>query len=82
MGDAGAAAIAAPRRSRRFAPYPRVLDDYGAEHPAEFCAVTTEALFERPVALRDHHAEFYEVLRDYYRQDPAARIEAPDSAGA
>jgi MtfA peptidase len=66
-------------RSRRFAPYPRVLDEYGAEHPAEFFAVATEAFFERPVALRDHHAELYEVLRDYYRQDPAARIEAGDA---
>jgi MtfA peptidase len=51
---------------------PSVLDDYGAEDPAEFFAVATEAFFERPVELRAKHAALYEELRAFYAQDPAA----------
>jgi len=58
-----------------------VLDDYGAQDPAEFFAVATEALFERPRALRERHPRLYEVLRDFYRQDPAHRLDRQD-AGA
>jgi Mlc titration factor MtfA (ptsG expression regulator) len=51
---------------------PTVLDPYGAEDPAEFFAVATEAFFERAADLARHHARLYEQLRDYYyRQDPA-----------
>jgi Mlc titration factor MtfA (ptsG expression regulator) len=50
---------------------PSVLDDYGAENPAEFFAVATEAFFERPVELRAKHAALYEELRAFYQQDPA-----------
>jgi tetratricopeptide (TPR) repeat protein len=48
-----------------------LLDRYGATNRAEFFAVATECFFERPVALRQRHAELYEVLQDFYRQDPA-----------
>ena len=47
------------------------IDCYGATNPAEFFAVITETFFERPNALRLHHAEAYNVLRDYYGLDPA-----------
>lgn len=57
------------RRHRR----PPVLDPYGAESPGEFFGVVTEAFFQRPLALRRHHAELYALLADYYRLDPAAR---------
>lgn len=50
-----------------------VLDKYGATNPAEFFAVVTEAFFEKPVQLKTKHPELYEQLRQYYRQDPAAR---------
>jgi MtfA peptidase len=50
---------------------PSVLDEYGAENPAEFFAVATEAFFERPVALREKHVALYEELRAFYQQDPA-----------
>jgi Mlc titration factor MtfA (ptsG expression regulator) len=50
---------------------PSVLDDYGAENPAEFFAVATEAFFERPGELRAKHAALYEELRAFYQQDPA-----------
>lgn len=47
------------------------LDAYGAADPAEFFAVASEAFFEQPLALRDAHPALYEMLRDFYRQDPA-----------
>lgn len=50
---------------------PPVLDPYGAESPAEFFGVVTEAFFQRPAELKQHHAELYALLADYYRLDPA-----------
>jgi Mlc titration factor MtfA (ptsG expression regulator) len=47
-----------------------LIDQYGAENPAEFFAVVTEAFFERPHALRRRHPELYEALARFYRQDP------------
>ena len=49
-----------------------VIDDYGAEEPAEFLAVAVEAFFESALALRERHREVYALLRDYFGQDPAA----------
>jgi Mlc titration factor MtfA (ptsG expression regulator) len=51
---------------------PTVLDTYGAINPPEFFAVATEALFERPRALRKKHPELYSRLAKFYRQDPAS----------
>jgi MtfA peptidase len=51
---------------------PGDIDDYGARSPAEFFAVVTEAFFETGVTLKSRHPEIYEVLRAFYRQDPAA----------
>jgi len=48
------------------------LDPYGDESPAEFTAVAVEAFFEMPLLLRRRHQELYEVLADYFGQDPAA----------
>lgn len=48
-----------------------LLDPYGSQSPAEFFAVATETFFEKPIKLRDEHAELYGQLRDFYRQDPA-----------
>lgn len=52
---------------------PTDIDAYGATNPAEFFAVVTEAFFERGAQLEQKHPELYAVLRDFYRQDPAAR---------
>lgn len=52
-----------------------VLDTYGAENESECFAVATEAFFERPIRLRQFHPELYQVLAEYYNQDPAARME-------
>ncbi len=48
-----------------------LLDPYGADDPAEFFAVATEAFFLVPTELEDEEPTLYAVLRDYYRQDPA-----------
>lgn len=49
-----------------------LLRAYAATNPAEFFAVSTEAFFGRPRELHDHHDALYELLRDFYRLDPAA----------
>jgi len=49
-----------------------VIDDYGAKDPVEFLAVAVEAFFEPALELRRRHREVYEVLAEYFRQDPAA----------
>jgi Mlc titration factor MtfA (ptsG expression regulator) len=49
---------------------PTLLDTYGATDPAEFFAVSTEAFFERPCALRARHPKLYAELQSYFRQDP------------
>jgi MtfA peptidase len=50
-----------------------LLDQYGTTNEAEFFAVATECFFDRPIPLARRHPRLYEVLRDYYHQDPAAR---------
>lgn len=50
-----------------------VLDPYGATHPAEFFAVSSELFFERPRVLRRRHPDLYAELARFYAQDPAAR---------
>jgi len=49
------------------------LGDYALTNGAEFFAVATEHFFERPTQMQRDHSALYEVLRDFYRQDPAAR---------
>jgi Mlc titration factor MtfA (ptsG expression regulator) len=56
--------------------WPTVLDCYGAESLGEFIAVSTECFFGRPTEMLRIHSEVYEILRDYYRQDPSAREKA------
>ena len=47
------------------------LDAYGAESPAEFFAVATEAFFEKPRQTRARHPALYAELSAFYRMDPA-----------
>ena len=49
---------------------PTLLDTYGAMNPAEFFAVSVEAFFERPAALRATHPRLYAELQRYFNQDP------------
>jgi Mlc titration factor MtfA (ptsG expression regulator) len=49
-----------------------VLDPYAAEAPEEFFAVASEVFFVAPHDLRREHPRFYELLRGFFGQDPAA----------
>jgi Mlc titration factor MtfA (ptsG expression regulator) len=49
------------------------IDPYAAESPAEFFAVMSEAFFEIPRAVKSLYPAVYDQLRQFYRQDPAAR---------
>ncbi len=48
-----------------------ILDEYGADDPAEFFAVCTEAFFGTPRTLRRAHPEAYAALTEIYALDPA-----------
>lgn len=50
------------------------IDPYAAESPAEFFAVACEYFFDAPEALREEQPGIYGLLRDYFQQDPAARL--------
>jgi MtfA peptidase len=50
-----------------------LLDKYGATNEAEFFAVATECFFDSPVPMAHRHAQLYDLLREYYHQDPAER---------
>ncbi|MBL8877574.1 MAG: zinc-dependent peptidase [Phycisphaerales bacterium] len=46
------------------------LSAYGATSLVEFFPVATEAFFERPTPLAGWDAGLFEILREYYGQDP------------
>ena len=48
------------------------IDPYAAEAPAEFFAVTSEVFFEDPQLLSGEYPGVYELLRQFYGQDPCA----------
>ena len=50
------------------------IDPYAAQDPAECFAVFSEYFFERPRLLRTVYPQAYEQLRQFYRQDPSARL--------
>ena len=56
------------------------IDEYGAESPAEFFAVLSEAFFEAPLTVMRAYPGVYAQLRQFYRQDPAARLPRRDAA--
>ena len=47
------------------------LDPYGAEALEEFFAVASEAFFVAPKELEAEHPPVYELLKTFFRQDPA-----------
>ena len=60
--------------SRRWNRFEResLIDPYAAEHPSEFFAVCSEALFVKPVVFERAYPDLYQLLARYYRQDPAS----------
>jgi Mlc titration factor MtfA (ptsG expression regulator) len=59
-----------------------LLDEYGTKDEGEFFAVATECFFDQPLELRRRHPRLYDLLRDYYHQDPAARCVAREGQAA
>lgn len=53
-----------------------LIDSYGATSRAEFFAVASETFFEQPVRMQSELPRLYDVLKAYYRQDPAGRLTA------
>ena len=58
------------RRLRRRGQDPLVRA-YGATNQIEYFAVVSELFFTVPELLREHHTRVYDILADFYRQDPA-----------
>lgn len=50
------------------------LRSYAGTNEAELFAVATEVFFERPAVLRDKAREVYEVLAEFFAQDPAGEV--------
>ena len=48
-----------------------LLNHYGAQDPAEFFAVVSEAFFEQGAALAHHYPAVYAELQAYYKVNPA-----------
>jgi MtfA peptidase len=48
-----------------------LLSHYGATNRAEFFAIASECFFEQPLAMQRQHTELYNILQDFYQQDPA-----------
>lgn len=51
-----------------------ILTSYAAKSRAEFFAMSSQCFFRRPVELRDERPTLYDLLRQWYRQDPALRV--------
>ncbi len=60
-----AALVRASERGRR-----TMVDDYGADSPAEFFAVVTEHFFTEPARLKIRHPDLYAQYRIFYGLDP------------
>ncbi len=52
------------------------INAYGAENPAEFFAVVSEAFFTEPAKLQRQHPELFEQLRSYYKLNPLQWFES------
>ncbi len=58
-----------------------VLSSYGSNNEIEFFAVATESFFLRPISFRSERPRLYEVLCEWYEQDPARRAERARECG-
>jgi len=50
------------------------IDSYAISSPAEFFAVFSEVFFERPHIVNTYYPEVYQQFKQFYRQDPLARL--------
>ena len=53
---------------------PTFFDSYAATNETEFFAVVTEYFFSKPDNMKHYHPKLYQVLQDFYRQDPAQKV--------
>ncbi len=53
---------------------PTFFDSYATTNEAEFFAVVTEIFFSKPEDMKHYHPKLYQVLQDFYRQDPAQKV--------
>jgi Mlc titration factor MtfA (ptsG expression regulator) len=49
-------------------------DGFRAEDEGEFFGVATGCFFENAAEMQQHHPAVYDLLRTFYKQDPAARF--------
>jgi Mlc titration factor MtfA (ptsG expression regulator) len=49
---------------------PIPIDPYAATSAAEFFAVFSELFFEKPAVIRSYYSDVYELLAQFYHQDP------------
>jgi MtfA peptidase len=52
---------------------PTFFDSYAATDEAEFFAVVTEHFFCKPESMKHDHPKLYQVLQNFFRQDPASK---------
>jgi len=57
------------------------IDPYAAEGPGEFFAVLSEYFFETPRLVQEEYPAVYDLLAQFYRQDPSARVSPPLATG-
>lgn len=55
---------------------PSAIDTYALENPGEFFAVLSEIFFERPRNILMEYPGVYDLLKEFYRQDPVRRLTA------
>lgn len=60
---------------------PSLVDEYAAEHPAEFFAVMSEMFFTDSAVLARDWTELYRELAQFYRQDPAGMLGMQAASG-
>lgn len=53
-----------------------IIDPYASEAPEEFFAVLSECFFGIPDVVDAEYPALYALLREYFRQDPLARLRA------
>lgn len=53
---------------------PIPINHYAATSAAEFFAVFSELFFEKPEIIRHYYAEVYQLLVQFYRQDPLEKL--------
>ena len=55
-------------------PYGLKTDPQGRGNDAELFAVAVEAFFQSPLRLRTLHPKLYDLLHEFFNQDPAERV--------